>query len=144
MGAAYLREFLARVEAKIEAIEKIRGQEGNHNQHRIYQKLQLLRDPKLSETHCRICGLPGDKHVPHEHPDVPKPLEGASPLEWGRYNKAQKGIYLEGLRALTAGELVSIPLPISRIRLEVIRLDVQARLVQTTRSRYDMILEDDD
>lgn len=137
-----LEEFLQRVEGQLAAVDLAKSQ-GSSTQ--VIQRLNKLRDPKGNrDTHCRTCGLPHDKHVPHDPPDVPKPEGPATAKEWGPYMRAQSKLYREALSTLTDGELLGMPVPISKRRLMDLAAEVKTRLEKPTLSRYDLIAGNDD
>lgn len=138
-----LSRFLERVEQKLVVVQET--MDSTHYRMDRSRGLFKLRDPDLNqETHCATCGLPKDKHVPHDPPDVAKPGEDAEPKEWAPFYKAQDKLYREALQALNDGELTSMPLPISKRRLKVIVVEVKDRLEKAPPSRYARIASDDD
>lgn len=138
-----LAKYLARVEAKL--AEVVRARETTHQLHDRNRALAKLRDPDINQkTHCSTCGLPMDKHVSHDPPDVEKPDGFSCPKDWAPFIQAQNRHYQEALQTLTDAELSTMPLPISERRLRGIVAEVQARLSKQTPNRYAMIASDDD
>ena len=136
-----LQEFLQRVEGKISAVRAIRHSTAG-DRYETTHALQRLRDPNLvDKTHCSTCGLPKDKHISHEPPDVQKPEDGKN---FGPYFRALDQHYRTGLQALTDAELTAMPLPISERRLLGIAAEVKERLDKQPPSRWAKIGGDDE
>lgn len=138
-----LEAFLHRVVQKMDEIENVHElMSDRYDRNRF---LERLRDPSLNrETHCATCGLPRGHHVPHDPPDVPKPDGSAPAKDWAPYIQAQKAAYRTALQALSTGDLLALPLPISVRRLEQIAEEVRDRIKQGPPSRYARLGSDDD
>lgn len=138
-----LTQFVERVESKLTAIRVLK--EASSVRFDFNRGLDKLRDPNLNrETHCAMCGLPKDKHVAHEPPDIPKPKGEAGPKEWGPYLRALDTLYRSGLQALSDAELTGMPLPISERRLRGIAAEAKVRLEKAPPSRWARIGSDED
>lgn len=138
MRAIALR--LSQVEAKLKAVEVLKSTTPDFT-----LTLVRLRDPGLNRaTHCSVCCLPNDKHVSHNPPDIEKPSRETSAKDWAPFNKALRAHYRAALKTLKDGELLTMPLPISKIRLMGIADELRERNEKAAPSRYTLIASDDD
>lgn len=100
------------------------------------------------EGYCHRCGLPLEKHVPHEPPGIQKPENGVPPAEWAPWMRASKQHYGDALLRLSDEEILAMPLGINKLWLKVLDQELKRRenvprVVIEPMSALDMLLDDD-
>lgn len=100
------------------------------------------------EGYCGRCGLPLERHVPHEPPGVQKPDNGSPAADWGPWMRASKQHYGDALLRLTDEEILAMPLGINKLWLRTLDEELKRRenvpkVVVELQSALDMLLDDD-
>src|SRR6185369_10769834 len=101
---------------------------------------ELLQDVP---GYCSGCGLPNDKHVPHEVPGFPKPVFASSDAA-RPYYKAFKAHYQNALLKVSNMELLEMPLPPNPRYLRVLAAEIKRRIAaDVPRSAHERLLGED-